>query len=481
MDIPVDLFTDLSIIALILVGVQQFRSPKGALRGNWIAAVALGLALLLVAIRHEIVAPRLVVALLLLGAGVGWWLARRVSMIQIPAMVALQHGAGGVAAFLVCFIELVRGSVTAGSVHDVSGLSGLALGAATFSGSLVASGKLANLLSQPPRQLPGHGWWLGGAAAAVLVMSGLAAPSSGSALVMLLLLLVVVSAGVGTLVAVRIGGADMPVLISFLNATAGLAAAFAGVVIGNRLLVAAGATVAASGSVLTIAMCKGMNRNLLAVFRGFHTLDVPQGDSFSLLRGDTGSGAADSGKPSLEPGLAAVQACLEAESVIIAPGYGMAMAQAQFEVVELANMLEAEGKSVRFAIHPVAGRMPGHMHVLLSDAEAPWDQLYELPDINSDFALTDLVIVVGASDVVNPAASTLPDTPISGMPILFAHEAGRVLIVNLDDGPGYSGVRNLLYDLPDAILLWGDAKGSLRTLLDALSNELQREPSPRIG
>ena len=357
----------------------------------------------------------------------------------------------------------------------------MALGAATFSGSIVASGKLANLLSQPPRQLPGHGWWLGGAAAAVLVMSGLAAPSSGSVLVMLLLLLVVVSAVVGTLVAVRIGGADMPVLISFLNATAGLAAAFAGVVIGNRLLVAAGATVAASGSVLTIAMCKGMNRNLLAVFRGFRTPDVPQGDSFGLLRGDTGSAAADSGKPTLEPALTAVQACLEAESVIIAPGYGMAMAQAQFEVVELARMLEAAGKSVRFAIHPVAGRMPGHMHVLLSEAEAPWDQLYELPDINSDFAHTDLVIVVGASDVVNPAASTLPDTPISGMSILHAHEAGRVLIVNLDDSPGYSGVRNLLYDLSDAILLWGDAKGSLRTLLDALSSKLDREPSPRVG
>lgn len=481
MDNPAELLIDLSIIALILAGVQQFRSPKGALRGNWIAAVALGLALLLVALRHEIVAPRLVVALLLLGAGVGWWLARRVSMIQIPAMVALQHGAGGIAAFLVCFIELVRGSVTAGSVHDVSGLSGLVLGAATFSGSLVASGKLANLLSQPPHQLPGHGWWLGGAAAAVLVMSGLAAPSSGSALVILLLMLVVVSAGVGTLVAVRIGGADMPVLISFLNATAGLAAAFAGVVIGNRLLVAAGATVAASGSVLTIAMCKAMNRNLLAVFRGFHTPDVPQGDSFGLLPGDADSAAADSGKPALEPALGAVQACLEAESVIITPGYGMAMAQAQFEVVELARMLEAEGKSVRFAIHPGAGRMPGHMHVLLSEAEAPWDQLYDLPDINSDFAHTDLVIVVGASDVVNPAASTLPDTPISGMPILNAREAGRVLIVNLDDNPGYSGVRNLLYDLSDAILLWGDAKESLRTLLGALSRELDRESSPRVG
>ena len=170
-----------------------------------------------------------------------------------------------------------------------------------------------------------------------------------------------------------------------------------------------------------------------------------------------------------DPAAAAAQACRQAESVIIIPGYGMAMAQAQFEAVELARRLESAGKLVRFAIHPVAGRMPGHMHVLLSEAEAPWDRLCELPDINGDFPETDLAIVVGASDVVNPAAATLTNTPISGMPILKAHEARRVLVVNLDDRPGYSGVRNMLYDLPGPILLWGDAKESLRRLIDALA------------
>jgi H+-translocating NAD(P) transhydrogenase subunit beta len=473
MDTPVNLLVDFSIIALILIGVRQFRSPRGALRGNWIAAVALGLAVLTVAVRHDLVSPRLVIGMLLVGAVLGWLLAVRVSMIQTPAMVALQHGAGGVAAFLVCFIELVRDSGAQGAVQELSGVTGLVLGAATFSGSLVAGGKLANLIRQPPQVLRGHGWWVAGTAAAALLLSGLAGWSSGSTLVLLLALLILVSAILGTLFSVRIGGADMPVLISFLNATAGLAAAFAGVVIGNRLLVAAGATVAASGSVLTIAMCRAMNRGLFAVFRGFQTPEAPDapigpGDIIPELDG----GASEKGTETLDPMEAAAEACRNARSVIFVPGYGMAMAQAQFEVVELARTLESQGKSVRFAIHPVAGRMPGHMHVLLSEAEAPYDKLCELHSINSEFGETDLAIVVGASDVVNPAAGTLKGTPISGMPILKAHEACRILVVNLDDKPGYSGVRNLLYDRPNAILVWGDAKRSLRLIIDSL------EPRP---
>jgi H+-translocating NAD(P) transhydrogenase subunit beta len=468
MDTPVNLLIDFSIIALILLGVRQFRSPRGALRGNWIAAAALGLAVLTVALRHDLVSPRLVIGMLMVGSVLGWLLAVRVSMIQTPAMVALQHGAGGVAAFLVCFIELVRASGAQGGVEELSGIIGLVLGAATFSGSLVAGGKLANLIRQPPLVFRGHGWWVAGTAVTVLLLSGLAGWTSGSALVFLLALLILVSTGLGTIFSVRIGGADMPVLISFLNATAGLAAAFAGVVIGNRLLVAAGATVAASGSVLTIAMCRAMNRSLPAVFRGFQT---PAAREAPIGPRDVIPGLEiedDHGSEAFDPMEAAVEACRNARSVVFVPGYGMAMAQAQFEVVELARALEARGKSVKFAIHPVAGRMPGHMHVLLSEAEAPYDKLCELHSINSEFQKTDLAIVVGASDVVNPAAGTLQGTPISGMPILKAHEAGHILVVNLDDRPGYSGVRNLLYDRSNAIFLWGDAKQSLRSLIETL-------------
>lgn len=473
---------DVAVILLILAGVRQFRTPHGAIRGNYTAALALGLAIVVVVLRHTVLSPVLVVGLLALGGAVGWWLAQRVSMIQTPAMVALQHGAGAVAAFLVCVIELVRLAGPEVTIADVSGLTGLVLGAATFSASLMAAGKLANMLKQAPTQLKGHNLWL--LLVLALIIAACAATAITANVVPLLLAIIVLSAGLGLLVATRVGGADMPVLISFLNATAGLAAAFAGVVIGNRLLVAAGATVAASGSVLTIAMVQAMNRSLLAVFRGFKPAPA---SAFAKVAPAAMAGAIQNGgettpaaraaaqtpaappAPKVDPMTAARDACNSATSVIIIPGYGMAMAQAQFEVVELARLLETKGAKVRFAIHPVAGRMPGHMHVLLSEADAPWDQLFEMPHINGDFASTDLALVVGASDVVNPAANEAEGTPISGMPILKAYEARQVIVVNLDEKPGYSGVPNTLYDKPQSILLWGDAKGTIRKLIENLA------------
>ena len=459
----VTILVDVSIIVLILAGVRQFRTPQGALRGNLTAAAALLLAIGVVLLRHPVHSWQLVGALLLVGCGAGWWLAVRVSMIQTPALVALQHGAGAVAAFLVCIVELVRAAGPNVSINEVSGLIGLVLGAATFSASLLAAAKLDNRVRQTPYQLPAHNAWL--LATAVATIAGALIASQSANVAPVLLVTIVLATVLGLLVAVRVGGADMPVLISFLNATAGLAAALAGVVIDNRLLVAAGATVAASGSVLTIAMCRAMNRSLLAVFKGFKpAVPVPPREAV----GDSAAAP----EPA-DPWANALAACRNAGSVIIVPGYGMAMAQAQFEVVELARKLEADGKQVRFAIHPVAGRMPGHMHVLLSEAEAPWEQLCEMPDINDDFASTDVVLVVGASDVVNPAAVSTEHTPISGMPILNAHAARAVVVVNLDDRPGYSGVRNELYEQPQTILLWGDAKATLRKLTDALYSEAE--------
>ena len=240
--------TDFIVIAMILVGVWQFRTPRGALRGNGIAAAALALAIYLVAVRNEILSPGFVTVLIAVGAVAGFWLAKRVKMIQAPAMVAIQHGAGGLGAFLVCSIELMRGAGPALSVEEATGIAGLAIGGATFSGSLVAGGKLANVLSQPPQIIRGHGWWLSAVVVALAVAAFAAGGAGGTALAGLLVVSVVLAAVVGILVAVRIGGADMPVLISFLNATAGVAAAFTGVVIGNNLLVAGGATVAASGT-----------------------------------------------------------------------------------------------------------------------------------------------------------------------------------------------------------------------------------------
>jgi len=474
MDFKFELFIDLAIILVFLGGFRLFRTPRGARSGNLLAAFALLMAVAVVLWRHRILQPELVLIALLAGSLVGWMVAMRVNMIQIPAMVAFQHGAGGVAAFLVSFVELTRGAEP--GMAKISGLLGLIIGAVTFSGSLIAAGKLADLIKQPPVVLPKHSWLIIGLVV-LLAFGGVAAGGAeGQLLVSYLLVLIVLSVVLGLVFSIRIGGADMPVLISFLNATAGLAAAFCGVIIQNRLLIACGATVAASGSILTHVMCKAMNRNLLKVFIGFHskaaaTPEALQEDTAAHPDGaPAGQTEPAPASPAAgDPLAAAVEAGQNAKSIIIIPGYGMALAQAQFLVVELATLMEKMGKRVRFAIHPVAGRMPGHMNVLLAEAELDYDKLCEMDDINPEFKDTDLAIVVGASDVVNPAAITIADTPISGMPILLAHEAKRVLVCNLDARPGYSGIENPLYQQSKAILLFGDAKTSIQNLIKGLS------------
>ena len=265
------------------------------------------------------------------------------------------------------------------------------------------------------------------------------------------------------MLAIRIGGADMPVLISFLNATAGVAAAFCGVIVGNRLLIACGATVAASGSILTHVMCKAMNRS---VFNVFWNAAASRSGAAAVAPSSKVAVAARSSSSPMER---AIEACRAAKRVVIVPGYGMAVGQAQFKVTELSQLLEKMGKEVFFAIHPVAGRMPGHMNVLLAEADVPYDRLFEMDEINPSFPETDVAIVVGACDVVNPAAMDEPDTPIAGMPILKVYEAKSVIVCNLDERPGYSGVPNSLYDRPNTVLLFGDAKDTLGRLSERIA------------
>ncbi|HOH06132.1 MAG TPA: NAD(P)(+) transhydrogenase (Re/Si-specific) subunit beta [bacterium] len=479
MDFKLELLIDLAIILIFLAGFRLFRTPKGARSGNLMAAFALILAVVVVILRHRILQPEIVLIALAAGSLVGWIVAMRVNMIQIPAMVAFQHGAGGVAAFLVSFVELTR--LAEPGMAKVSGILGLIIGAVTFSGSMIASGKLANVIKQPPVVLPKHSWLTIGLIILLAIGGVIAGGVQGASLVYWLLLLILLSVLLGLVFSIRIGGADMPVLISFLNATAGLAAALCGVIIQNRLLIACGATVAASGSILTHVMCKAMNRNLFSVFFGFQHKSASEKIQAAPTEGPAGEGqspapAAVEQPPAPQrvkgdPLTEAVEAAREAKSVIFIPGYGMALAQAQFLVVELAALLEKMGKEVKFAIHPVAGRMPGHMNVLLAEAELPYDKLCEMEDINPEFNRTDLAIVVGASDVVNPAAITVEDTPISGMPILLAHEAGKVLVCNLDERPGYSGIANPLYQMDRVIALFGDAKASLTSLIEQISGE----------
>jgi NAD(P) transhydrogenase subunit beta len=467
------LLIDFAIILVLIVGIRQFRTPQGARSGNLSAAFALLCALGVVLLRNQSIlhSTSIVVSALVAGGLLGWIVAARVTMIQIPAMVAFQHGAGGVAAFLVAFVELTRDTVELRTVGQVSGILGIIIGAATFAGSMIASAKLANLLKQTPVILPKHDWILLGTISVLVALGILAGNITGPALPSSLLMMILISVLLGIVFSIRIGGADMPVLISFLNATAGVAAALCGIIIQNQLLIACGATVAASGSILTHVMCKAMNRNLLKVFVGVEL--QPKSVPFPRGREEPGPElswtAEGPEKPSVEAPLSqALRATKKSKTVVIIPGNGMALAHAQFETVRLANRLGQMGKQVKFAIHPVAGRMPGHMHVLLAEAEVDPDMLFDMDEVNDKFKQTDLAVIIGACDVVNPAATTAEGTPIWEMPILKAHEAKQVLVCNLDQRPGYSGVENPLYADPKTILMFGDAKTTVGRLLESL-------------
>ncbi|HPM36579.1 MAG TPA: NAD(P)(+) transhydrogenase (Re/Si-specific) subunit beta [candidate division Zixibacteria bacterium] len=465
------LLLDLSIIALLIVGITLFRTPRGARFGNLTAAAALLAAIVLVLSRNAIFDPAWLVVALLIGSAVGALVAMRVTMIQIPAMVAFQHGAGGVAACTIALVELTRTGVVLTPVGELSGYLGLVIGAATFSGSMLASAKLAAKLRQTPTLLPRHNLLLLALLAVIAGLCAAAAGAVGSSLMALLLGLLVASVGLGLLFAIRIGGADMPVLISFLNATAGLAAAFCGVVIQNRLLIAAGATVAASGSILTAVMCKAMNRSFVKVLSGAKQKSAGSAVAEAPARQPVTRRTQTYTEAMAE----AIQVLNRADRIIIIPGYGMALAKAQFQVATLARTLIELGKRVSFAIHPVAGRMPGHMNVLLAEADVDYELLREMDEVNPEFAETDVVLIIGACDVVNPAAISRADTPISGMPILNAHEARHVLVLNLDERPGYSGVPNPLYDEPTTLLLFGDANKSVTDLLLSVQAEPARQ------
>lgn len=471
MDYSFYMLIDFAVIILLLVAVRCFRTPKGAIRGNFIAALTLVCAFALVLYRNKIFDLEIVAFSLGVGLVIGAIAAIRVNMVHIPAMIAFQNGAGGFAAFVVSFIELTKVSLHTTTVHKAAGILALIVGVSTFSGSMIASGKLADKLKPTPTFLPSHNWLLLGN---VLLIFMICAIALGSASRVTIYFLIALAALFATVFSIRIGGADMPVLISFLNAASGLAGALCGITIQNSLLIGCGATVAASGFILTHAMCKAMNRNLLAVFIG--TQPKPscapnKGIDYELREASPTEVPVATKELERENVFArAVNAARKSRQVVIVPGYGMAISQAQFKVRELANRLEQMGKKVEFAIHPVAGRMPGHMNVLLAEAGIEYDRLVEMDDINPQLEKTDLVFVVGACDVVNPAAIEKEGTPISGMPIIMAHRAKTVVVCNIDKQPGYSGVENPLYESNKAIVLLGDAKSTIEQLLEGLKD-----------
>ncbi len=456
-----------AIILVFLIGIAFFRSPRTARFGNWLNILGYIGAVVLVAIIYPVLNPTLALLAILIGGTAGSLISTRVDMRGVPQMIAFQHGCGGVAAFLIAFSEFIKAGESLDTLARSAAILGIIVGAATFSSSLAAAGKLAGKFKPQPVNFPAHSRIIQGLMAAIVmlgvvtVLQGGLPAATGTAVVIIFLSILL-----GITFTIRIGGADMPVVISFLNAMAGFAAAFCGIVINNYLLIGCGAVVGASGSLLTLTMCKAMNRSFFSILAGHKPRMAATGNA--TVRIDAGTVQAKTKTVSLDDILPIVK---NAKKVIIVPGYGMALAQAQSSVKALEEWLEKNGANVRYAIHPVAGRMPGHMNVLLAEAGVDYDKLIEMQDINGDFKDTDLAIIIGACDVINPSAIYKEGTPISGMPILNAQQARAVIVFNFDNKPGFSGVENPLYQMDTSYCLWGDAKDNIDSLNSRLSGK----------
>ncbi len=448
---------------LFILGLKMLGRQATARRGNMISSLGMLIAVIVTLFAQEIVSFQWIIVGVVIGGAIGLACARLIKMTSIPEMVALLNGFGGLASLLVGWAEygkiLAAGSTSSIFTGTVIVLAVL-IGGVTFTGSLYAFGKLSGKLSGKPVMFSGQQFVNGAlvlgliAAGAVYVINGGAGEIGGNAFYVCL----AISFILGVTLVMPIGGGDMPVVISMLNSLSGLAACAAGFVITNNVLIVAGCLVGTSGVILTIIMCKAMNRSLASVlFSGFGS-DVSvaaSSNSGSEIQGELKPISADDSFAVLEA----------ARNVVIVPGYGMAVSQAQHVVRELAEMLENNGAEVRFAIHPVAGRMPGHMNVLLAEANVPYEQLVEMDSINPQMPMTDVAIVIGANDVVNPAASRDKSSPIYGMPIINAHEANTVICLKRGKGAGFSGIENQLFRLPNTRMLYGDAKASLQAVV----------------
>ena len=471
----------------VLYGIRLMSKVQTAAQGNRVSALAMLLAVVVTFIRNGSNLGNSLVFIilgLLAGSFISIIVSTRVKMIQMPQLVGLLNGLGGLAS-AVAAILTVAFQKELGTFERITAGLALGVGALTFSGSLVAAGKLHGKLPQRPIVLPAHKALTAFAALVLLVLIVLFPFTAQSNHYIILAVLSVVGLQFGWLFAIRVGGADMPITISLLNSTSGVAAAIAGMALGDILLVAVGGIVGSSGLLLTQIMCRSMNRKLTAVLFGGSSQPAPVHKApaapvaaqpvveEAAQAEDMPEAAPESVEEATEeaaPAAATVDSLgdwiQEAQSVIVIPGYGMALSQAQEKVKAFTDRLQSQGKTVRFAIHPVAGRMPGHMNVLLAEVDVPYELLCEMDEINADFAATDLVVVIGANDVINPAANTAEGTPIYGMPILDAEKAKHLVICNFDKKPGYAGVDNPLYDPhPDILLLLGDAKDSLDILL----------------
>ncbi|HWT93691.1 MAG TPA: NAD(P)(+) transhydrogenase (Re/Si-specific) subunit beta [Solirubrobacteraceae bacterium] len=457
-----DFITILYIVAfsLFVIGIQGLTGPTTAVQGNRIAGVGMAIAVV-ATLLYDGVGNWFLIALgIAIGTAVGIPSARQVKMTQMPQMVALFNGVGGGAIALIAWAEFREHD---GDLTDLEfGIPlvfAAIIGSISFWGSNIAFAKLQELISGKPVKIPG-GVILNGLLLIVAAGSGIAL-LSGEDSELLFVLLLVSAAIVGNTFVLPIGGADMPVVISTLNAFTGLSAAAAGMALDNIALIVAGMIVGASGTILTQQMAEAMNRTIVSVLLGGFGGEAPEPTGPAGATGGTvrSTSAAD----------AAIQMAY-ARQVVVVPGYGMAVAQAQHAVRELSKALEAKGVEVKFGIHPVAGRMPGHMNVLLAEADVPYDQLKEMEEINGEFGRTDVTLVIGANDVTNPDARSKPDSPIYGMPILNVDESQSVIVLKRSMGSGFAGIDNPLFFNPKTSMLFGDAKASVSEVVAELGN-----------
>jgi NAD(P) transhydrogenase subunit beta len=456
----------LGAIILFILSLGGLSNPETARRGNLYGIVGMAIAVLATVFGPRVAAAGLpwILAAMVAGAAVGLYAARAVKMTQMPELVAIMHSLVGLAACLVGFASYVDPSIQfTGAekvVHEIEIYLGILIGAVTFSGSVIAFGKLSGKIGGKPVLLPArHLINLAGLLAVVWCAREFVTAPTIQAGMTPLIVMTVIALLFGIHMVMAIGGADMPVVVSMLNSYSGWAAAATGFMLQNNLLIVTGALVGSSGAILSYIMCRAMNRRFLAVIAG----------GFGTEGGKpAASGAAPAGEVSAIQAAETAELLREAKNVIIVPGYGMAVAQAQHTVYEITKLLRDRSVNVRFGIHPVAGRMPGHMNVLLAEAKVPYDIVLEMDEINADFPDTDVAMVIGANDIVNPAAQDDPASPIAGMPVLEVWKAKTSIVMKRSMASGYAGVDNPLFYKSNNRMLFGDAKKMLEEVLVAL-------------
>ncbi|NCF72406.1 MAG: Re/Si-specific NAD(P)(+) transhydrogenase subunit beta [Gammaproteobacteria bacterium] len=456
------------IIATILfiLALGGLSNQETARRGNWYGIIGMSIALLATIIgvveRHY----EILLLALLIGGTIGIILARRVQMTQMPELVAVLHslvGAAAVAVGFASFMDPGRLAHFAGvelTIHDIETYLGILIGAVTFSGSVIAFGKLSGRIGGSPLTIPGRHWLnLALLIGAIYFGYQFVVQSAAGGGTEPLVIMTVIALLFGIHMVMAIGGADMPVVVSMLNSYSGWAASATGFMLGNDLLIVTGALVGSSGAILSYIMCRAMNRSFISVIAG----------GFGTGGGTVVSGdGEDQGEVVPIDTQETAQLLADAKEVMIIPGYGMAVAQAQHTVYEITKTLRAKGVNVRFGIHPVAGRMPGHMNVLLAEAKVPYDIVFEMDEINEDFPNIDVSVVIGANDIVNPSALTDPNSPIAGMPVLECWKGKTSIVLKRSMATGYAGVQNPLFFLDNSRMLFGDAKETLDEVLKAL-------------